>query len=303
MSATSSNCAEKLAYLHGLGVHLVSTNKDAAKFMAEMRLALGSKSKLAVVLNSWTQAGCILGTVSLLSEGSWCVETGHKPSRTAMAVHKCARYIPAMLNTKLDQAWQQASLLSLSKRASALEVCPLPVHVFELQSEGIEAFRLLQRGNHVGNVAVSVCSSIPSWHLHSCCSNFVVSGGTGALGLLMGQWLLQWSAGFPVLLSRSGVTAPGAEQTWKWLAVLGTGLQVNLRDVGVQQHVYTVAECVDPTGILHSAGLLVDALLPQQTQAGLRCVWAPKASGAWTLHQASADRELEVFGLLSSAWV
>ena len=54
--------------------------------------------------------------------------------------------------------------------------------------------------------------------------------------------------------------------------------------------------------MVHSAGVLADALLPNQTQAGLQRVWAPKAHAAWSLHQASCEESMEVdqFVLFSS---
>ena len=51
---------------------------------------------------------------------------------------------------------------------------------------------------------------------------------------------------------------------------------------------------------MHSAGVLADALLSNQNQAGLQRVWAPKAHAAWSLHQACGKAELQMFVLFSS---
>ena len=51
---------------------------------------------------------------------------------------------------------------------------------------------------------------------------------------------------------------------------------------------------------MHSAGVLADALLPNQSQGGLQRVWAPKAQAAWNLHEAGSEGELCHFVLFSS---
>mgnify|MGYP001473071220 CR=1 FL=1 len=53
---------------------------------------------------------------------------------------------------------------------------------------------------------------------------------------------------------------------------------------------------------MHSAGVLADALLVNQTQAGLHKVWGPKASAAWNFHTADFEitSEWVVFAQFSS---
>ena len=58
------------------------------------------------------------------------------------------------------------------------------------------------------------------------------------------------------------------------------------------------------SGAVHSAGVLADALLLNQTQAGLQRVWAPKAEAAWSLHRGSQQQQVQprpdLFVLFSS---
>ena len=57
----------------------------------------------------------------------------------------------------------------------------LPLHVFELRKEGVEAFRALQKARQIGKVVVSLRDRT-AWPVSSNANSFVVSGGTGGLG-------------------------------------------------------------------------------------------------------------------------
>ena len=54
-------------------------------------------------------------------------------------------------------------------------------------------------------------------------------------------------------------------------------------------------------GVIHSAMVLDDGVILQQTLERLHRVMAPKAQGAWNLHRCSEGRELDFFVLFSSA--
>jgi aryl carrier-like protein len=54
-------------------------------------------------------------------------------------------------------------------------------------------------------------------------------------------------------------------------------------------------------GVVHAAGILDDHILLQMTPASLAAVMAPKLHGAWNLHAATLDTQLDFFVLFSSA--
>ena len=53
-------------------------------------------------------------------------------------------------------------------------------------------------------------------------------------------------------------------------------------------------------GVIHSVGVLSDAALTNQTWASFEQVLWPKIVGAWHLHRATMDRDLDLFILFSS---
>ena len=60
------------------------------------------------------------------------------------------------------------------------------------------------------------------------------------------------------------------------------------------------AELPPLAGVAHLAGVIDDALLPQQTLERFRTTLAPKSFGAWHLHRLTKDDELEFFIVYSS---
>ena len=76
---------------------------------------------------------------------------------------------------------------------------------------------------------------------------------------------------------------------------------MELGDVALEQESHLAVER-GVTGLVHSAGVLADALLPNQTQAGLQKVWGPKAAAARAMHRAGCEtnNKLELFVLFSS---
>ena len=75
---------------------------------------------------------------------------------------------------------------------------------------------------------------------------------------------------------------------------------MELCDIVIASQVHCCSEGSKVSGVVHSAGVLADALLLNQTQAGLQRVWAPKAKAAWSLHYQVCQQQLDLFVLFSS---
>ncbi|HYC91016.1 MAG TPA: beta-ketoacyl reductase, partial [Thermoanaerobaculia bacterium] len=76
-------------------------------------------------------------------------------------------------------------------------------------------------------------------------------------------------------------------------------------DVSRREDVETLMQTIDAhmpplRGVLHTAGVLDDGVLVQQTMERFARVMAPKVDGSWNLHEATKKRELDFFVLFSS---
>ncbi|GAB2958014.1 SDR family NAD(P)-dependent oxidoreductase [Saccharothrix stipae] len=134
---------------------------------------------------------------------------------------------------------------------------------------------------------------------------YLVTGGLGALGLVMARWLAERGAARIVLCGRRG-PSPDARAEVAKLRALGADVVVVTGDVaepGVADR--AVSAAVDGglrlCGVVHAAGVLADAPFDRLDPADVRRVLRPKVDGALRLHEATAGHRLDWFVVFSSA--
>jgi acyl transferase domain-containing protein/thioesterase domain-containing protein len=133
----------------------------------------------------------------------------------------------------------------------------------------------------------------------------LVTGGTGALGALTARHLVQQHGVRNLLLAgRRGLDAAGARELRAELAALGTHVEIVACDVSERAQVAALLAKVPAehplTGIVHTAGVLDDAVFTALTPGRVEGVFAPKADAAWHLHELTRDLPLTAFVLFSS---
>uniref|UniRef100_UPI0012FBA60D polyketide synthase n=1 Tax=Nocardia asiatica TaxID=209252 RepID=UPI0012FBA60D len=129
---------------------------------------------------------------------------------------------------------------------------------------------------------------------------YLITGGTGALGLHVALLIARRRPARIVLLSRSGHPADGA--VWETLAATGTDIEVERGDVADASLLAGLIDRVGGglRGIVHCAGVLDDAILLHQNRQRIEAVLAGKVGGAWLLHELTRELPLEFFVLFSS---
>ena len=120
----------------------------------------------------------------------------------------------------------------------------------------------------------------------------------------MADWLAERGAGTIVLNGRRAADA-AAEKTIGALRDRGVRVEVELADVtdtaAIDRMLARVDEELPPlAGVIHSVGVLSDGALTNQSWERFEQVLWPKVLGAWHLHRATVDRDLDMFVLFSS---
>lgn len=136
---------------------------------------------------------------------------------------------------------------------------------------------------------------------------YLITGGLGALGLTLAEWLIQQGARHLVLTSRRELLNQSEEkqQTIRYLENLGAKITVVAADVSNYDRMATVFELIKQNspqlrGIIHAAGVLNDCAIEQIDFETFTTVFKPKVTGAWNLHQLTQNLSLDFFVCFSS---
>ena len=135
--------------------------------------------------------------------------------------------------------------------------------------------------------------------------SYLITGGLGALGLEVAQWLVDTGAQHLVLTSRRKPNQE-AQRVLDQMHHLGVNIKVVQADVAhsedVERLLVESQESMPPLrGIIHAAGVLDDGVLIEQSWERFEKVMLPKVAGSWNLHQLSKHLPLDFFVCFSSA--
>jgi len=308
--ATAS--APKHDFLRSLGVKFISTSRDPDVFAKEMKEMVGDRG-VDVVLNSLTSDGYIDATVSLVADKGRFIEIGKRniwSHEKMKEVRPDIRYETHSLNELLPSSPERLvpMLQNLAKHIEAKDARPLPMKVFELRGELIDAFRCLQGGKNIGKVVVRVESTPSPSSLWKGDGSILITGGLGGLGIVTAEMFVELGVRTVVLASRSGklkYDGQGLSARLDELRETGVNVVLERCDTGEESQVVELLERVRAQhgplkGVVHAAGVLSDAMLSKQTEDSIRKVFCSKADGAWYLHKHTEADQLDVFMLYSS---
>jgi NAD(P)-dependent dehydrogenase (short-subunit alcohol dehydrogenase family)/acyl carrier protein len=150
--------------------------------------------------------------------------------------------------------------------------------------------------------------------------SYLVTGGFGALGLLVAEFLVDHGARDVVLMSR---TPPPDRQSWEQIAetdpfhatvrtlasLEARGVRLTTAAVDVTDHQQLTdwleehqASGAPPiVGVVNVAGVVDDELLIRMSEEKFTRVLRPKLLGGWNLHRLFVDTALDFFVMFSSA--
>jgi polyketide synthase 5 len=135
--------------------------------------------------------------------------------------------------------------------------------------------------------------------------SYIITGGLGGLGLFLAEKMAAAGCGRIVLTSRSQPNQKALE-TIELIRAIGADIVVECGDIaeaGMAERLVALATAtgLPVHGVLHAAAVVEDATLANITHELIDRDWAPKAYGAWNLHQATAGQPLDWFCSFSSA--
>ncbi len=300
--ATAS--ALKRPYLRSIGVEHVFDSRTT-KFGEEI-LEATDGAGVDVVLNSLTGEGFIEASLSCLAQGGRFVELSRRDilSEEEMTeVRPDVAYSILELDVlkKTEPAWVGRVLREVMERLTAGELKPL-IHSRWPMAETGAALRFMRSARHIGKIVLTTPPLAGAGLRQD--RTYLVTGGLGGIGCAVASWLADHGAGAIVLNGRRPPD-PEVEKEIDSLREHGSTVRVELADVTDAAAVDDMLARMDRElpplgGVIHSVGVLSDASLSNQNWERFEQVLWPKVLGAWHLHRATADRDLELFILFSS---
>lgn len=291
---------DKWPTLQALGIapdHIASS-RDLT-FATRFGELLGERG-MDVVLNSL--AGEAIDTsLALLGPGGRFVELGKTEVREAAEVTSQypGRHYHYLERPDLDPQDTGRMLDELLGLVRDRILTPLPTTAFDLR-EAVQALRWMQQGRHTGKVVLTLPRTLDPQ------GTVLISGGTGTLGSLAARHLVATGQTRNlVLVSRSGAQAEGALALRQELEAAGAQVRLEACDLAdpeaLDRLLGSISTAHPLTAIIHTAGVLADATLPNLGNAELERVFAPKVDAAWLLHERTRHLDLAAFVLYSSS--
>ncbi|MBA2114723.1 type I polyketide synthase [Bremerella alba] len=296
----------KWDFLHSLGIKHVYDSRTTL-FSDQILKDTGGEG-VDVVLNSLNQE-FITKSVECLAKGGRFVEIGKIGIWTLEQFAKSrpdAAYFPFDLGDeeRKSPGLIAAMLKELLPQFESHQLTPLPLQAYRME-DAVDAFRFMQQAKHLGKVILQMTPPTSERPLIRGDATYLITGGTGAIGLEVAQWLVQQGAKNVVLTSRSGkANEATSERIADWESE-GAKVTVATMDAAKADQVAAVlgfiqTELSPLAGVFHAAGVLDDATIGQQSWDRFAKVLPAKVDGSWYLHQQTRELPLDYFVCFSS---
>lgn len=303
---------EKRQLVRDLGVEWVFDSRSL-RFAEDIREATGGQG-VDVVLNSLA-GDAITQSLSVLRDYGRFVEIGKMDLDRDFPLGlrpftRCLSFHAVDLDRMLAQRVETCGwiLRNIQSRMEQGRLRPVPVTRYPA-ADIADAFYAMAGAKHTGKLVVDLAAaSVPVQDTAGARlradASYLVTGGLTGFGLQLARWLASHGAGRLILLGRRGEQTPGAAAAITSLAALGARVQVEQGDVANADDIARVLRRV-PTdmplrGVFHAAAVLDDALIKNLDLERYRRTFAPKAAGAWNLHQQTEGLPLDHFMCFSS---
>ncbi|PTB51813.1 hypothetical protein M431DRAFT_19014 [Trichoderma harzianum CBS 226.95] len=184
-----------------------------------------------------------------------------------------------------------------------------PVKHFEA-GDIIEAFRYMQKGQHIGKIVVSMpkdqsklqSATKPQAVKFKSDRTYLLVGGFGGLGKSVSNWMVENGARHIMYLSRSAGDSEQDKRFIKEIESQGCAVQAIKGSVTSLQDVYRAVEqaTMPIAGVFLMTMVLRDRGILQLSHDDWFAAARPKVDGAINLHQALEHCDLDFFTLFSS---
>ncbi|KAH7650255.1 hypothetical protein FG379_003325, partial [Cryptosporidium bovis] len=279
--------------------------------------------KMDIIINSLIE-DYIPNSLYLLKKGGCFVELGKRGVWTEEEMRNKrpdVKYKTVAIDVMMEEnpKWFGKMLDRIKRRVEDGMIKSLPLRIFNMrgsEENGIDAFRFMQRAQHIGKVVIKIPTPFKYMELKSSSvidegngekeideyGVQVITGGLGGLGKVIIKWMLEEGVRKIAVLSRSA-----SNDSLKEIREIDEYLKSELIqiecikcDVSKKKDVMNAFNDIKNKfgkstpihGIFHAAGILMDGAIASQTIEAMESVYAPKVYGGWNLHECCESLKL-----------
>ncbi|WP_282036572.1 type I polyketide synthase [Saccharicrinis aurantiacus] len=301
---------EKREYLRELGIKNIYNSRTLE--FADQIMADTNGKGVDIVLNSLTGKAITQSFKCLAPFGTF-VEVGKADiyDNSKLPLKRFGENISFHV-VDLDRLMAQKKKLAkrlyaeVTSLFSEEKVTGHPLQLFPVAEAGA-ALKYLSKVGHIGKVVVTMGDELvdvmPPHELQfKNNAAYVISGGASGFGLQVAKWMAENGAGELILLSRSGAKSDYDRKVIAYMESLNVKVQLPKVDITDETALKSIFDSVafPIKGLVHSAAVLDDCTMPNLDADRFMRVYNPKAMGAWALHKASLDHQMDFFLSFSS---
>lgn len=279
-----------VVYLWGLN-NILGENVTVSGLQEAQRLSTGRFLSLAQAMIKNNQSNLWLVTRAAQTVGQLAFPTAAGQSALLGFARTLANEYPELHCKRVD----------LDPRVHQTEIAELANEI--LNADPSEEEIALRDVRHVRRLARVVSGDAPPLAFHGD-GSYLITGGLRGLGLLVAEWMAERGAKNLALLGRSAPNAD-ARQSLERLEKKGVKVLALQGDVSHEEDVTRLIQEMETSlpplkGVIHSAGMVDDGVILQQTWPRFETVMAAKVTGTWLLHRLTRHLALDFFVLFSS---
>ncbi|KAB1153658.1 SDR family NAD(P)-dependent oxidoreductase [Tenacibaculum aiptasiae] len=304
---------ENKAFLEGLGIKNIysSTSLEFANHIKKVTNGIG----VDIILSSDSGEVAYQNFSSLAPYGVY-LDISKKDvisyaSKDMRFFNHNLSYLAIDIDRLLTEKKEKTSglLQEIAANIASRVLAPLPTKNFTID-QLFEAFNEVKDNNTLGNVVIDFSNNPVEVMRKEEGSikedgTYLITGGTGGLGMEIAKWLVDKGAMNLALLSRSGLKTKKAILDVKTMKKQGVNVQVYTGDISKLNEMKQIFKNIKESqpeliGIFHGAMVLDDGYLLDMNEDRFLRVLKPKVDGAMNLHYLSKDLSLNNFVVFSS---
>ncbi|CAM1509651.1 Fc.00g033900.m01.CDS01 [Cosmosporella sp. VM-42] len=206
----------------------------------------------------------------------------------------------------------QSEVIDLVNRKVVVPIRPVTALPISQMATGL---RKLQSGQNIGKIVILMGTGervlaegppplrLSAGKLLRPDVTYLITGGTGGIGLSLGPWMVENGARNVILLGRSGSSRPEVRKVLEQYHNTDVRVRAVACDVGLREDVanalLSIKDLPPVGGVIHGALFLKDKLLENTTYEDWKNITRPRNQGAWNLHELLPDN-LDFLVALSS---